>query len=175
MEQPKRKIWPYILLGVMIALFLTTVTGKAKSVTYDPETLTEFAGNGITVQLPEASAKKRNRDVTFYCMWEEGLLICGKNTEEQIEAAGYDPDMPLEEYAAICMQDANAAGEVFTDDYGNVCFTYEVPGNENSLYYYVTVKRGEDTYWICNFVCELELKDTYETYFPLWASTIEVE
>ena len=174
MEQPKRKIWPYILLGVMIALFLSTVMGKTNSVTYDPETLAEFAGNGISVQLPEASAKKRNRDVAFYCVWEEGLLLCGQNTEEQIAAAGYDPDMPLEEYAAICMQDANAAGEVFSDDYGNVCFTYEVNGEENQLYYYVTVKRGEDTYWICNFVCETALKDTYEDYFPLWASTIEI-
>ncbi len=175
MENQRRKLWPYILLGVMLAFFLGTVTKKVESVEYNPDVLKPIEGPGITVQLPEAATTKRNRKVAFYCVWEEGVLLCGQNTDDQITESGFDPAMSLEEYAAICAQDIENASEVFTDEYGNVCFTYDVVNSKNALSYYVTVKRGTDSFWICNFVCEQDLKEYYNAYFPHWASLIVAE
>ena len=174
-DNNKKILLPVLAVICFAAAFFLWSGSKNESVPYDRDTLVEISGDGISAQLPQGTSLKKADGVPFYCVWQDGLLAAGYDTDEQIAQSGHDASMSLEGYAEICAADAPTDVTVQTDENGNVCFSYEINSNGTPLYYYVAFLRGTDRFWTCNFVCSQDLKDEYAPYFSTWASLLRAE
>ena len=174
MEKKKMLIWVGMILVVMALFASYGLKDRKKTAEYDPSVLVPVEGNGITAQLPAGVKTERKKNVDFYAMWQDGVLICGQDKFDDLKEGETLP-ADLNEYTVSCIKMAGVDTEPRQNEYGETVFDYSVPTGTAPLYYYVVCKEGTDCYWICSFVCEFGHAEQNQENFAYWSSLLEVE
>lgn len=89
---------------------------------------------------------------------------------EEDKPAGYH----LADYADLVVQ-ANGMETSFAEDaYGNLANSYVAESEGEQWFYYVTVVEGQDSFWLCQFICRESERSKYEDLFGQWSATLEI-
>ena len=174
MEKKKLLIWVGLILIVMILFACYGLRDRQKTDAYDPSVLVSVEGNGICAQLPAGVKVEKKKNVDFYAMWQDGVLICGRDDFDDLLEGEVLP-ANLEEYAASCVTAAGVDTTPRQNEYGCTVFDYSMLTGGSPLYYYVVCKEGTDCYWVCSFVCKVDHAENNQENFAYWSSLIEVE
>ena len=119
-----------------------------------------------------------DRDDVVWALYDpyEAFPVITIIREDDTDLAGINQTvdtLTLDEYAALSAQVYDLDDYVL-DDYGNLFNVFTKDVNGSAVLYYVTLKKGTDAFWTCNFACLAEDATEYMPQFMLWASTIEL-
>ena len=130
---------------------------------------------GLSITLDE-SFSEMQAAFTYTLSSNNVVFMAQKEGFDAFESAGYDPyAMTLQEYAEMCVENNNLQGPVLEDEErGLVTFSYVKNVSGDNFYYYATVHKSGDAFWLCQFSCFEEKQLTYATQMADWASTILV-
>lgn len=81
----------------------------------------------------------------------------------------------LEQYADLIKESNNYTDDFEKDSYGNLRITYVRDVGDSRYFYYSTVRKAPDAFWLIHFACLESDKEVYEPIFELLGSTIEVK
>ncbi len=81
----------------------------------------------------------------------------------------------LEEYAALVEQAGGLTTSFETDGNGNPFMTYTSVVDGNDIFYYATLRKGTDAFWVVNFACMDAQQAEYLPQFEQWSNSIVVE
>ncbi|WP_405322142.1 hypothetical protein [Frisingicoccus sp.] len=131
-------------------------------------------GKGLTIKMGSGMKENKNGDHSVYYFADNVMVSVKMVGFEELEEDGTgSADSSIEDYIKI-IEDNNENIAFTTDSYGNPSTTYTVEDKKNDLFYYATVRKGSEAFWLINFSCLEEEKDARLPEFELWASTIEV-
>ncbi|MDO4572779.1 MAG: hypothetical protein Q4C13_05380, partial [Clostridia bacterium] len=133
-------------------------------------------GTGLTVRMGNDMVYQNLEGMTM-CYYGDNCLMTGlKEGYADLSAVGLDPEnMSLEDYAAVIEQN-HALSEAFEpDSYGNLAVTYGNNVDGIDLFYYSTVRKGTDAFWLVSFACLDEQRETWLPLFELWGNSIAVQ
>ena len=143
----------------------------SKYTLYDTGTgLSLYLDKGMSEQDAEASGL-----TTFYAN-NSYMMAALKESNEIFEDAGLDTQaFSLEDYGVLVKAANDFDGDFTEDSYGNLRITYSANVNGNDYFYYSTIRKGSDGYWLIHFACLESSKAEYEPIFEMLGNTIEVK
>lgn len=152
----------------------TESTGESKE-PLDVSSLELFdTGKGLTIKMSTEMEENKSGDHSVY-YFSDNVMVSVKmvNFQELVDAGTGSGDSTIEDYVKI-IEDNNENIAFTTDSYGNPSTTYSVEDKKGNLFYYATVRKGSEAFWLINFSCMEEEQEEMLPQFELWASTIEV-
>jgi len=133
------------------------------------------AQTGITLQMQ--AGMRLSAEDSVSCLYSGQSCMMSALREEFADYAqmGHDPQaMTVEDYAHL-VQQANDLQQTFLpDENGNLHVTYTNTSGNTEYFYYATVRKGSDAFWVVNFACNSRQKDAYLPLFIRWSDTIAV-
>lgn len=131
-------------------------------------------GKGLTIKMSSDMEEERAGDLSVYYFAEDCMVSVKKVPfDELVEAGTANADSTIEDYIKL-IEDSNENITFTTDSYGHPSTTYSAESDGVNVAYYVTVRKGSDAFWMINFSCLEEEKETRYPQYELWGSTIEV-
>lgn len=130
---------------------------------------------GIAITMDSGFYEKEHISYTYYLESQNSIFIAIKEPFDQFYNAGLNPQtLTLKEYAKFVMRGNNLSSEVIDDTENNlVYFEFEKNVSSKDFYYFATVYKTSDSFWLCQFACLQKSKDTYKSNFINWAKTVE--
>ena len=103
------------------------------------------------------------------------MMAALQETFKTFDALGADlRDYTIEQYAALVKEANDYEGDFTPDSYGNLRITYSRNVDDTKYFYYSTVRKAPDAFWLIHFACLESDKEAYEPVFEMLGSTIEV-
>lgn len=167
-----KKITTKIIAAALAMLTLLSFAGCAllakEPVTYDN-------GSGLTVVMPEGMQDLQQEGFVMSYADNHTLMTAVREGFAEYVDYGFDlENMTMEEYAELC-QDVNGLEEPFTADAnGNYYTTYTADVDGDNFYYYCTLRKGSDAFWVVTFACLESEMAKYEAEFVNWSNSIVV-
>lgn len=130
----------------------------------------EFNCQGMTITLTEAFEETEPGNYTA-CYESKNTMVFALKEEFTI-ADGFE-DYTLEEYGQLVMMANGMEDELNTTD-GVMWFTYtyDSPEHDQDFYYFATVHKGNDAFWLIQFATTESLAEQYMPQFLEWAKTV---
>ena len=172
-----------------------TTTAAPETTTQAPETTTEQTADvpegidtskykfwdtetGIKLYMDKLMLKQdaeSNGLTTFYAS-NKYMMAALRESFEMFEGYGLDTkNTSVEDYADLVKQ-ANEYEDDFTpDSYGNLRITYVKPVGESNYFYYSTVRKGSDAFWLVHFACLESDRAEYEPIFEMLGNTVVID
>lgn len=93
-----------------------------------------------------------------------------------LQSRGWDnpTEKTLEDYGKR-ISGFNDLQEFTKDKYNNLHVTYVWEYGGINYYYYTTIRKTSDAFWLINFCATEDQKDDYAKWFVKWANTIELK
>ena len=132
---------------------------------------------GITLTLPSDFVEKDVVNYTYTLANLEVTMMALKEEFTLYQNAGISPDtVSLKDYASLVIT-ANKLPEdtEISESDGLTSFTYENDANGKTYFYYATVFKGSDAFWLVQFGCDSKNQDEYKTTFVDYAKTVVVK
>lgn len=159
-------------LIILLSVLMLTLTFGCKK----EEELQWYSKDGLTINLPKDLKEETLEGFNYYLYGSNFMFSALKEDFGLFDQLGIDANnTTVEDYGAL-IQQFNELEEGFeADGYNNLCITYtsEVDGEE--YFYYTTVRKGTDAFWLVTFSSYNDEKDIYQPLFEKWANTIVVE
>ncbi len=169
-KKSSRKFWVIMaiacLLGFLVGFAVTSglLSLKPKVFTYDSMSITLDTSfrktnyQGYTVCYDSSS-------VAVFCLEEKFSLMDGME------------DLSKKEYAELVIQANQLKNVSATTSDGLTWFDYEWTNPETGVeyYYFSTVHKEKDAFWLIQFAVELENKAEYADQLPQWAKTVSFD
>lgn len=166
-----KKILSTLLAAALLLTLLTGCGGAAKSA--EPKT---FEETDLSVTLTDDFSKQELENITYYYISEKAIAMMLKEDFSVFEAAEISTDITLEQYAQLITDNNGLTGTAIgTDSRGNVSFTYTNTADGQEFFYYATVKKGTNAYWLCQFACRTADAEAYKPLFAEWGASIAVK
>ncbi|MCH5320787.1 MAG: hypothetical protein J1E36_03430 [Eubacterium sp.] len=157
------------IIGFIIsfAVVLSSFSGAAKIAPKD------FSSNGMTITLTNQFAETSmtgytvcydSKDVAVFALKEDFSLM-----------DGFD-NYTLEQYGELVLSNNPSASNCeLKNDHGLTYFEYQFTNSQNneSYYYFTTLHKASDAFWIVQFVTSEGDLQQYQETFVEWAQTIE--
>lgn len=160
------------LITILLCICTIFLVGGCNS---EESKMQKYSDSGFTITLPKGFYKKELASVTVYYESEYAILTALKESYTNLEPLGINNDSSLEDYAKAVLSNNQQDSELKKSDDGNfVYFTYEKEVSDKDFYYMAAIFKAEDAFWLVNFACEEDNKDTYSKEFIKWAESIEV-
>lgn len=131
--------------------------------------------SGLSLYMSDGFTEKKIEGAFCYYEGKNSILSCNVETFDILENVNVDTSISEQEYARLIVKNNGFECDVKTDEYGNICFTYEKNIEGNDFTYFAYVKKTDKAFWTCNFACLTSQKSFYENDFSLWASSIEIK
>ena len=126
---------------------------------------------GLTMFKQDAAASGLT---TFYATGKY-MMAALQETFKTFDALGADlRDYTIEQYAALVKEANDYEGDFTPDSYGNLRITYSRNVDDTQYFYYSTVRKAPDAFWLIHFACLESDKEAYEPVFEMLGNTIEV-
>ena len=135
-----------------------------------------YSKNGLTVELEAGLADDSDEYYDLFLYNDDYAFMAIKESFDLFTEKDYDPNtMTIDDYCKMIVDINELNGQFEKDSYNNPCMAYinEVEGE--SYYYYTTVRKGSDAFWIVTFYTFAAQKDIYAGQFEQWANTIVVD
>ncbi|MDO4377929.1 MAG: hypothetical protein Q4C64_02100 [Erysipelotrichia bacterium] len=157
-----------ILLSVML-LLLTFGCQKEDDVL-------KYTQSGLTVELPEGMISGDENGFDIFLYNNDFMFSALKENYDIFNRIGYDPEkLTVEEYGKLIMEINNDDDQFEEDAFNNLYISYTNTVDGQQYYYYTTIRKGTDAFWLITFSSFASEKDTYSKLFAKWANTIVVE
>ena len=154
-------------MGLLAGLFVPRLFTSSKEV--EPKTFTD---SGITITLTEDFEKDSQPDFAAAYKSNKAMVLVVK---EDFAYAPYLADYAIEEYGELFLN-YNRMNDVsiMQSQNGLYYFEYEATNEENGItyYYYCTLHRSEDAFWVVNFCTLAPSRDTMRPLFEQWSQTV---
>ncbi|MBQ9988623.1 MAG: hypothetical protein IJP30_02685 [Clostridia bacterium] len=160
-----------LLLSMIAVISLAACGGSGSS---EPELKTYTTELGLTAKLPEGFTVSVDDQTVSILNEKKGAMLYAIRESFDLFASYNVPEMSLDEYAEL-VQRANSSDAFTPDANGNPHITYEKLVNGKYYYYYSTVRKGSDAYWVISFTCLSENKADFADIFVEWADLVTVK
>ena len=135
-------------------------------------------GKGLSLYMGKRMIEQdgsANNLTAFYAN-SSYMMAAHADTFEMFKSYGADASAySLKDYADLVKKANNFEGGFSEDSYGNLRITYERNVGETPYFYYSTVRKGSDAFWLIHFSCLDAARAEYEPLFELFAATIKVD
>ncbi len=136
-----------------------------------------FKTDGMSITLTEDFEKQSYEGYTACFVDEENTVIVLTLQEEFSLMDGFE-DWSLNKYAeTVKSGSVNASNATVRTENGITCFEYEYKNFDNNIryYYYSTVFKTSDSFWLIQFSCMSEDKDSLKPIFAKYAQSVSFE
>lgn len=157
------------ILAVIAAVLSFAACGGTSLTTYD-------TGTGLTAELPAGLTKQELSGAVVFSN-NDFMMSALIETNETFTSLGVDPaSFTIEDYADL-VKSANTGVDIDfkKDAAGNYASPYENLSNGVKYFYYATIRKGTDGFWLINFACNVDEQDTYLPLFEQWSQSIKVK
>jgi len=167
-----KTLYAVLLLIFVIALsFSLSGCGflSGNSVLYSNDT-------GLTIIMPEGM-KSFSADGFAMAYHADDVMMSAvkENFSDYTELELNLEAMRIEEYAQLT-QEINGLEHPFTaDESGNFFVTYNAHIDGQDFFYYSTIRKGTDAFWVVTFACPEKHSIDYLPAFEIWSTSIVVE
>ncbi len=157
-----------ILLSVMLLLSTFGCQKKAD--------VQKYSQSGLTVELPQGMLTGDESGFDIFLYNNDFMFSALKESFDIFNRLGYDPkELTVEEYGKLIMEINNDDDQFQEDSFNNLYISYTNTVDGQQYYYYTTIRKGTDAFWLITFSSFASEKDTYSELFAKWADKIVVE
>ena len=155
------------------ALLLLTVVLTALSSCFEASAK-DFSKAGMTITLNENFYEKEY--VSYTAVYESADIAVYALKEEKslFEQYGYK-NLSLTEYGNMVLEANKLTANTISRADGLSFFTYEKQANGKDFYYKAYIFEVSDAFWLVQFACMADKKDTYDSVITEYAKSIKFE
>ncbi len=156
-----------IILVVVLLLLSLTMAGCSKGKTFTKEDMS------ITLTSDFQEKAKENTDA--YYEGKSAILFCYRDSNDSLKDVGMDPStLTLKEYAEKIVE-LHKINVAVVEVEGLVVFDFYQTSGDYEFYHFGTVKKGPNSFWVFEFVCQKKDLDKMTKEFVKWAKSIEIK
>ena len=148
------------------------------SVSCGDDGLIEYTDDsGITVRLPEGYSKF-NMDGFTYALFNDDTFFFAmrESFADLYDKHKLSSDASLAEYAQLVANGNGIQTRIILNSKDDLYFVYGTKSEDGTEhFFYATVKRGSDAFWLCQFACPIDKQEEMSEQFDLWADKIKVD
>lgn len=158
-----------VAIAAVCALALAACGGSSTE-TYSDDAI------GFSVEAASGLEAQTVAGYDLCYVGDECMIMAVHETFAEAKEIGIDTtDYTVEEYAAL-LKDVYEMPDGFAPDAaGNLYSVYTSEIDGNTFAYYVTLRKGTDSFYIVNFVCLDEDYEKYAPQFEAWNDSIVVK
>ena len=167
---------PLLIVGVIAGRFTGKWIGDAigkgiASSTPDDAKPKTFAAEGMQITLTDDFSKEQFDGFTVCYAAKESAVFTLKESFSLMDGL---QDYTLEQYGQLVLQTNSKTDSTLQSGNGFLYFEYEAKNAEdgNTYYYYSTMHKGLDAFWLVQFAAPAEKKDVYKPFFTEWAESV---
>ena len=133
-----------------------------------------YTSHGMSIEMPVGFYEKSLASTTVYFESQTAIVTGLKETFTTLSQVGLDKDSSVNDYLELVLEN-NQKEENLKEDENLVYFTYEANVSDKDFFYTTVGYKANDSFWLLNFACEKENKDTYASEFLKWAKTVKFD
>lgn len=153
----------FLLFLAIFSLFIVGCTKREKM----------FDKGDFKIVLTEDYKEDIYKDINYYFMSNNSSVAVLKEDFELLKKVNLTSESTLEDYAKAVLRANNKEAIIVTEENFSY-FTYNKTINAVKFFYLAAVKKGNDGFWLINFMCLDKDKDKLKDEFLKYARTIEV-
>lgn len=156
----KRLLIPVICLVAALSLFCGCFE---KTVTFEKAGMSiTLKGNFVEKEIASQTAYYESTDAIVTAIKEEFTLVAGFS------------DYTLSDYTDLVLRNNKLTAEVTSrENKSYMYFTYEKTVSGKNFYYFATTHKADDAFWLIQFACVVDDKDSKTADFFEWADSIK--
>ena len=134
-----------------------------------------FAADGMEITLTDRFAPVAAEGYTAGYSSEDAAVYVLRESFDAFDGFG---ELSLAGYATMVLESNGIADKVELREDGdtvNFAYLYTQEEKDASFYYYCTVRKGTDSFWLVQFVAPAREQELYAGVFPHWAKTFVPE
>lgn len=167
MQKTSIKRAALLLCAVLMAFQFAACGKKDKTYTSD---------QGISITMEDGMEEKTQSGASVYYEGKKALAVIIKENFADFQTYGIDTDAyTIEKYESLIKQANGLTDDFEVDENGNPYLTYEQTVSGAQGFYFVTVKKGTDAFWVITFACAEDDSEDYLPKFKQWSDSIEVQ
>lgn len=159
------------LIGALIIAFLLAFTITLDFINVSKKET--FKENGFEITLTNDFKTSELTQATAYFESNNAIVVAYKEPLEDLKEANIDKDSSLEDYAKVILK-ANDSNYKLQKNGNLLYYEYESTVEDELFYYFVTVTKSDDAFWVINFASQESNKNIYKPEFIKWAKSIKV-
>lgn len=158
------------LVGALIIAFLLAFTITLDFINISKKET--FKENGFQITLTNDFKANDLAGATAYFESNKAIVVAKKEDLKDLKDLGIKRVSSLEDYAKVILR---ANDSDYTLQKGNIIYyEYESKVEDNLFYYFVTVAKSDDAFWVISFASHESNKNIYKPEFIKWAKSIKV-
>ena len=160
----KPKYFAFILITITLATSLWGCGANPKN----------FTKSDLTVTLNTNFEESSKSGFDVYIISSDVIFSATREDAGDLEYAGYEINS-LQDYCyeILTLNGASTTDLVKRNDYYYFVDNKVVDSAEYT--YFHCMYKGNNSYWICEFVCKAKNYDIFEDSFLIWADSIKIE
>lgn len=133
-------------------------------------------GTGLTVEMPKGMEPFSAEGFAMAYAADDIMMSAVKESFDDYAELELDlAAMSLEEYARLTREINGLEQDFSVDGAGNLFVTYSANIDGRDYFYYSTLRKGTDAFWVVTFACPEKNSDKYCEAFEGWSASIEVD
>ncbi len=170
-----KKILTVVLAALMIFSFAACGSSGNGGGSDSDKNLKTYSVAGLTIQMEKGLVQSSLSGFDVFLSGDNFAMTGEKETAEEFESVGYDVNSLSEEDYAALVAEVNGFDGFTKNANGRFVYTLFDSVDGDDYFYYITLRKGSDCFWMINFFCEEDDAEEYEPKFEQWAETIEVQ
>ncbi len=168
MKTAKRAVCLFLAAAAVITLLCGCGFLGGKPTVYSSE-------YGLELTMPEGMVPFASADFDVAYAADEVIMTAVRERFEDYEGLELDLGaMSCEEYARLTGEINGLEQPFATDAGGNLFVTYTSFIDGREYFYYSTVRKGSDAFWLITFACAGDKSEVYTDAFEQWSASVKV-
>lgn len=160
------------ILTVLLSIMLLAFAFGCDKV----EKLQEYTQGDFTIMLPAGVEVSEEDGFEAFFAAEDYAVTVVKDEFDIFEQLDIDPTTYSEEdYGKLILELYDVDGAFTFDKNNHLYYSYENSVDGETYFYYVTVRKGTDAFWLITFLTEADKQKTLVKSFEIWNNTISVK
>ena len=170
-----KKIFAVAMAVLMIFSFAACGNKDDNGNSNSNSNLETYTVSGLTIQMEKGLTQATQSGFDAFFSGDRAAMAGVKETADEFTPLGYDVNSLSEEDYASMVAEANGFEGFTKNANGRFVYTYVENVEGDDYFYYTTVRKGSDCFWVINFFCANDDAKEYQPKFNQWAETIEVQ
>lgn len=159
------------LIGALILAFLLAFTITLDFINISKKET--FKENDFQITLTNDFKANDLAGATAYFESNKAIVVAKKEDLKDLKDLGIKRVSSLEDYAKVILR-ANDSDYTLQKKGNIIYYEYESKVEDNLFYYFVTVAKSDDAFWVISFASHESNKNIYKPEFIKWAKSIKV-
>ena len=129
-----------------------------------------YSGHGMSITMDKGFEETTYGRYDWVLEKKDASMFVSK---EEFQANFNPENFTLEEYTNAIQTDNSTNHPTHVrENEGYIYYTYTASAEGNTYFYMVTTHQSSDAFWLIQFFCFIEDKDSYEEKFLTWADSV---